>query len=283
MPAKAFCSSHSRSHNPFISASLSLVALLLIAVTVISYPSSAEAQRASASLIGGEYAADFAGRDIAYIETSEFSCTGTLVGRREILTAAHCIADGPETSDYGVYVGGAWRTVESLWYNSMFDPSQSPERSAPYDLGMIILSEPVVSVAPTPVLRGTRISVGTRFIIAGYGLHEIPYDPNGSFFDDFKVGVSRVTRANGRTINGSHRPFGASTCAGDSGGPAQVAYNRRNFAVVGVVSVGINDHDNSVCYLRGNGLFTLVDLQSSSSRAFLSAFPGVYYARMRSR
>lgn len=283
MPAKAFCSSHSRSHNAFVSASLSFVALLLIAVAVISYPPSAEAQRASASLIGGEYAADFAGRDIAYIASSESSCTGTLVGRREILTAAHCVADGPGPSDYGVYVGGAWRAVESIWYNSQFDPSQSPDRAAPYDLGMLILSEQVVSVAPTPVLRGTRISAGTKFIIAGYGFHEIPSDPNGSFFDDFKIGVSRVTRANGRTINGSYRPFRASPCSGDSGGPAQVAYSRTNFAVMGVISGGINDHDNSVCYLRGNGLFTLVDLQSSSSRAFLSAFPGVYYARMRSR
>ena len=283
MPAKALCFPCLRNHNFFARKFLSLISLSLVAVAPLSYSSSAQAQRASASLIGGEYASDFAGRDIAYIENSESSCTGTLVGRREILTAAHCVAEGPGPSDYGVYVGGAWRSVESIWYNRQFDPSQPFDRAAQYDLGMLILSEPVVSVVPTPVLRGARIQVGTKFIFAGYGFHEIAPDPNGSFFDDFKIGVSRVTRANGRTINGSHRPFRASACSGDSGGPAEVAYTRTNFAVVGVISGGINVNDGSVCYLSGNGRFTLVDLQSPSSRAFLSAFPGVYYARMRSR
>jgi V8-like Glu-specific endopeptidase len=210
-------------------------------------------------------------------------CSGTLVGPREILTAAHCIAEGPGAAGTRVYVANSRRSVESAWYHSQYVPSQSPSESARFDLGMLILSEPVTNMSPIPVLRGRRITRGTKILIAGYGSNERSDDPNRSFRDNFKVGLSRVILADGNHLFASHRAFSASACSGDSGGPAIIAIGKRSLAVAGTLSAGINVSEGGKCYLRGDGTFVEVDLQSVSSRAFLRSFPGVRYVRANSR
>jgi hypothetical protein len=152
---------------------------------------------------------------------------------------------------------------------------------ARYDLGMLILSEPIQNVAPIPVLRGKRITKGTKIVIAGYGSNERSDDPDRSFVDDFKIGFSRVTNADGKQLFASHRAFRASACSGDSGGPAMIPANKKSLALVGTLSAGINVTEGGRCYLRGDGSFIEVDLQSRSSRAFLNYFPGVQYIRAR--
>jgi hypothetical protein len=162
-----------------------------------------------------------------------------------------------------------------------YNPSQSPAAMARYDLGMLILSEPVDSLAPIPVLRGKRVTTGTKILIAGYGSNERSDDPSRSFIDNFKLGYSKVTNADGKHLFASHRAFRASACSGDSGGPAMVAVGR-SLALVGSLSAGINRSEGGRCYLRGDGSFIEVDLQSPSSRSFLKYFQGVQYIRARS-
>jgi hypothetical protein len=147
---------------------------------------------------------------------------------------------------------------------------------------MLILSEAIDSLSPIPVLRGKRITKGTKILIAGYGSNELSDDPSRSFSDNFKLGFSRVTEADGKQLFASHRAFRASACSGDSGGPAMVPFGKKSLALVGALSAGINLTDGGRCYLRGDGSFIEVDLQSPSSRSFLKYFQGVQYVRARS-
>lgn len=237
------------------------------------------AQDVSSKIIGGEFAPALAGGTVAYVVTPDFFCSGALVGRRQVLTAAHCLAEGPAISEYYVYVAGEWFTLSSAWYNAKYDPNKSSYESSPHDLGMLILSRSATKATPLSILNGNRIKRGARVMIAGYGANEYSDDPDRSFVDNFKLGFSRVERVDGKRIFGSHVQYNASTCSGDSGGPALHMYRKNKVAVVGILSAGVNNTIESRCELNADGSFIQVDLQSTSSRAFLRSFKGLRYAR----
>jgi hypothetical protein len=254
--------------------------LTLFIVLLNSLASKAFSQEIGTKMVGGSFEPSIAGYRVAYIVTPNYECSGALVGKRAVLTAAHCIAEGPAVAEYGVYVGRDWYEVESAWYHSQYDPNQSAYQAARYDLGMLILKRSVTSAKPLSILSGRRVQRGAQLLIAGYGANELSDDPNRSFMDNFKIGIARVVKADGRHIFSSYRSNGASTCAGDSGGPASVAYGRSSIALAGIVSAGVNTVTNeNRCELRADGSSIYVDLQSPSSKAFLRAFKGLKYVR----
>jgi V8-like Glu-specific endopeptidase len=259
-----------------------ILRLTLVLVFALTFSRSAEidAQEVNAKMVGGSFEPSAAGYKVAYISTPDYFCSGALVGTRAILTAAHCVVGGPSASEFAVYVGRDWYQVESTWYHPKYDQNQTPYQSAKYDLGMIILSKSVTSTKPLSILSGRPLRRGARLLIAGYGTNERSNDPSRSFIDNFKVGVANVVKVDGRQIFSSYRSNGASTCAGDSGGPASVSYGRSSIALAGIVSAGINTVTNdNRCELREDGSSIYVDLQSSASRAFLRAFKGLKYVR----
>jgi hypothetical protein len=258
----------------FVTAILCLVAT----VCAVTTPLGARAQEVTTKIIGGEYYPSSAGGKVAFIDTPEYTCSGVLVGEREVLTAAHCVVGGPDATGYSVFVGGAWRQVESAWYHTRYDPEKPVVRMARFDLGMLILTEPVVGTAPFPVLRKRKLSAGSTIFIAGYGANERSDQPNRTFVDNFKIGAARIAEVGAGVFFGDHRAYRSSPCSGDSGGPATFFYRKNSLAVAGVLSAGTNRVVGNRCRLRSSGSFIQVDLQSRSSREFLAYFPGVQYA-----
>jgi hypothetical protein len=236
----------------------------------------ARAEEVRAKIIGGDFFPSAAGWRVAFIISDSFSCSGVLVGEREVLTAAHCVV-GTTTGELGVFVGGDWHSVESSWYHPSYDRQVAPVRSARYDLGMLVLSAPVTGTSPFPILRRKRVTRGSTIYMAGYGANERSDQPGRSFLDDFKIGATRLFDVSRGVLQGDHRAYRSSTCSGDSGGPATFFYKRNELAVVGILSAGTNKVIDNRCRLKHGGKFIYVDLQSASSREFLAYFPGVRY------
>ena len=234
------------------------------------------AQEVSSKLLGGEYAPSAAGRRTAYIQSREGSCSGTLVATNLVLTAGHCVSDSGSPSDYSVFVGDEAHSVEEVWQHGAYDPNDGDEAAAPYDLGMLVLSVPVTNYAPVPILTGHRLRKGEQYYLAGYGTNEDTSDPTRSFFDNFKIGATKLEYRDASLLWGTHTPFGSSICAGDSGGPAYLV-DGDLVALVGVASIGLNTESENECILVQDGEFAHVDLQSATSRDFLSEFAGVEY------
>jgi hypothetical protein len=255
--------------KPFLSV---LTALAL----PVFFASDLYAQELSAQLLGGTYAPQSAGKRVAYITTSEHSCTGTLIAQRLVLTAAHCVPTSVPASDYTVYVGDIALGAESVVPHPAYDDSMSDEAAAPYDLGVIVLDGPVSEYAPIPILSGHRVARNQRYLLAGYGTNEDTWDPSRAWEENFKLGATRLAGRDGYLIWGTHTSLGTSICAGDSGGPATLLYGT-HLLLVGVASIGVNDLDRGECILIDDGAFAHVDLQSTPSRSFLSNFPDAQF------
>jgi V8-like Glu-specific endopeptidase len=253
-----------------------VIAAALTAMTIVGSARAQEHAPVTSPLLGGEHV-DLSNSPVALVATNNYICTGLLVGLQEVLTAAHCIA--ADASEFVVVVGGKKYYASQVFYNAAFK-QDAPVSIAniQYDLGMIILKEPVTTVAPIAVLRDRHVSAGEPAAIFGYGTNETSGDAEQSILDWSKYGVVKISDVAQGLIASTHTSSKVSSCPGDSGGP--LLQNLAGYIVsVGVVSSGQNDADkDGYCHLSEDGVSLFVDLQSSASQRFLANFPGVQYA-----
>jgi len=146
-----------------------------------------------------------------------------VVGRRAVLTAAHCAADGAPRAIYlGREVGasaGAWVGVADVTFH--------PTR----DLCVLGLVEDA-PVEPVPIaVDAAGVIVGAPLRIVGFGADGM----TGSGVGTKRTGTTVVTSVSDFEIDYSAAP--SSTCVGDSGGPALLATDGGE-VVVGVTSRG---------------------------------------------
>ncbi len=228
-------------------------------------------------MLGGFYAPTAAGARVAFIMSSKARCTGTLVGKHLVLTAAHCVYEDGDPANYTVVVDGASQSVASVWHETGFDLSRPIVEVRPYDLGMIVLAQDVKKKAPIPILVGRKPRPRQRLFIAGFGLSERSSNTMRTYKEAFKIGEIQLDGTDNEVLYSSHRATQTSVCGGDSGGPA-LQYYGNHIAIVGVASTGTNTSRKGRCVLSQGGHSAHVDIQSSNSLQFLAAFEGVEYA-----
>ncbi|RMG42855.1 MAG: hypothetical protein D6719_05280 [Candidatus Dadabacteria bacterium] len=227
---------------------------------------------ATRKIIGGSFL-DLTSSPVALILTNSFLCSGVLVGPRHVLTAAHCVT-GPDVppSEYTVLINGQAFSVTATYHNPRYNPLDSPFFSAPHDLGMLVLNRTPSGVTPAAVMHDLPVAAGDSAGVFGYGTNELSGLP---LLSNGKGANLIISDADGGVLIASHSESGASTCHGDSGGPLFQAYGRFS-ALVGIVSAGTNWNVGDVCILGGSGVSIFSDLQSQSSKNFLSSFKGLY-------
>jgi secreted trypsin-like serine protease len=166
-------------------------------------------------------------------------CTGAVLARDLILTAAHCVAPGATYSVFRAQNTPAL-AIKSIQVHPRYDPQSYALNRATADVALIKLAAALPgSLVPVPLeAPGRAVAAGDRFTIAGFGVTAAGSD-NG-------IGLARTASlvATGQPGSLQIRLFDPSTkgdrpglgaCTGDSGGPALRDVDG-HLTVIGVVS-----------------------------------------------
>jgi len=164
---------------------------------------------------------------VGYLTSGGVSCTATLIGPRDVLTAAHCI----ESSSGRFLVGGSNRRWSRAYVHEAYNDSTLDN-----DLAVVILDSAVSGVKPSPLGTAAVVS-GQRIALVGYGYTTFS---GGNSAGDKYVGNNSIARVGSTWFSYKGN---SNNCSGDSGGPSFIGD-----AVVGVHSSG---EGNAYCSTTG--------------------------------
>lgn len=180
-------------------------------------PASTERHDEPRRIVGG--ARSFADPAVvALLSNGEQFCTGTLIEPTTVLTAAHCLppynqtdlADvtvfiGDDTSADSVDIAVVDATAHPMWQLDLLG----------YDVGLLRLERPA-PVEPLPVSSLTleQTDAGAELRLIGYGTTQNGGRDHGVRYS----GIAAIAAIDAYSIYASRSP--ATTCNGDSGGPA---------------------------------------------------------------
>jgi len=190
---------------------------------------------------GGNAPAENISRALVVIVGSRGNyCTGAVIARDIVLTAAHCVPDG---ADYKIalYRSGAAPELinaQRVARHPQFSPQAYANHRATADVALIKTTSPLAGRASASLgVPIAPIANGARFTIAGAGVTSPGQPPNGSTRAISLVATGKPGTLQIRLVDpltqGARAGLGA--CTGDSGAPAFETQNGRD-VIVGIVS-----------------------------------------------
>src|SRR5664279_2645569 len=202
---------------------------------------------------GGVPSAEGVGRSIVTIVGSRGNfCTGALIARRLVLTAAHCVQPG---ADYKIVEQGAdgqpqLHDVARVAIHPAFSMQAMAAHRATADVALLQVQIPPKGKTPSALgLPRIPIVVGSRFTIAGIG---VTIRGQGSSGGIVRVAGLAATGRPGtlqvRLVDpvGQGTREGLGACTGDSGGPV-IEDQQAGPVIVGVISWSTGPNGSDGC------------------------------------
>jgi hypothetical protein len=153
-------------------------------------------------------------RDMSY-------CTGSVIDKRTVLTAAHCVGKPDETAV--LLRGGDGQSVflqtSDVAVHPGFRPDAARRGALSIDLALVRIAEPLpAGFRPVSLSETSRVEIGQQLSIAGFGITDETMPKTGGVLREGLV-----------EVGGSTPPFlimlsdpegqGLGGCTGDSGAP----------------------------------------------------------------
>jgi hypothetical protein len=200
--------------------------------------------------------------------TSEGNCTSTAVGRRVILTAAHCVADREE-----LHVQLESGNVPMTCYRI---PAHSTDPSADYALCLVDVPLPDLGVGFERI--GTDAHLTKRpaqLLLTGYGCttdHGVP--DFGHLYQAFAT-IADPSLDPSRGQNHILFDEGGALCFGDSGGGAYWEASEKEITGSRLL-VGINDKgNNKISWVSKTASSVFVDWAQAQARSWKVSICGI--------
>jgi len=205
------------------------MAALVLLIPACTHEADPELRLARAGVFGGTV--DTAHSAVGGIVSKYASgCTATLVGRRTVLTAAHCVCrDAPYTSPELPLTFTDHRGLDYEAEAVVVTPMISGgfwER----DLALVRLKQKVPGIVPS-LITSEAPSVGETIIVVGRGWGGTSELPGVT-----RVGTNFISQVSSQHIE-FNNTAGAATCKGDSGGPTYAERDGEE-RLIGVHSAG---------------------------------------------